>query len=237
MYATFTYVYEVPNLSEKLNFKPMKWVTDNWTLSGLTQVRGNTVTSYPTFTFANTNGTNNVTPNTTGTSGEGARVIVVGDVNLPSNQVSFKGGPTNTNIGVNGTPGNAIINNAAVIMPNPCSLTPQANPRLGIGQNLECFGNAGIGSLVTIPGTHVNDWDMTFAKRFPIKGEKRWLEFRAEMYNIFNHTQFIAANTGQSYDWSTYKTTGNLVPTNGSTGRYTNTVNPRLMSFALRFQF
>ena len=176
-------------------------------------------------------------PNYTGTSGEGARVLVIGDPNLPGDQVSFNGGPTNTNIGVNGTPGNALVNNAAFGTPLPCSLTPQNNARLGIGENLECFGNAGIGSLIAIPGTRVNDWDMTFRKRFPMKGEKRFLECRAEMYNIFNHTQFISASIGQTHDWSTYKGTGNLVPTNGSTGRYTNTVNPRLMSFALRFQF
>ena len=78
---------------------------------------------------------------------------------------------------------------------------------------------------------------MTFRKRFPLKNEKRTLEFRAEMYNIFNHTQFLGAATGQSYDWNNWKTNGVLVPTNGSTGRYTSTANPRLMSFALRFQF
>ena len=167
---------------------------------------------------------------------EGARVILVGNPNLPSDQVSFKGGPNNTNIGINGTPGNALINNSAFMIPFPCSLTPQTNPRFGVGQSMECFGNAGPGQLLTIPGTHVNNWDMTFRKRFPIKGERRFLEFRAEMYNIFNHTQFIAASIGQTYDWSAYKA-GNLVPTNGNTGRYTNTVNPRIMSFALRFQF
>ncbi|MEP6714401.1 MAG: carboxypeptidase-like regulatory domain-containing protein [Terriglobia bacterium] len=248
MYGTFTYVYQVPSLSQKLGFKPLKWVTDDWELSGVTQIRGDTKVGYPTFSststtnnntlsFANTNNTTLVLPNFTGTSGEGPRVNVVGDPNLPSNQVSFKGGPTNVNIGVNGTPGNALFNNAAFAAPPPCSLTPQSNPRLGIGENLACFGNAGIGSLLTIPGTRVNDWDMTFRKKFPIKGEKRFLEFRAEMYNIFNHTQFISAQTGQSYDWASYKATGALVPTNGSTGRYTNTVNPRLMSFALRFQF
>ena len=91
-----------------------------------------------------------MTPNYTGTSTEGARVLVIGDVNLPSNQVSFKGGPTNTNIGINGTPGNALVNNAAVTMPNRCSLTPQANPQTAIGENMSCFGNAGIGSLVTV---------------------------------------------------------------------------------------
>ena len=213
-------------------------MTDNWELSGVTQVRGNIKTTYPTFGFANTNSTNNAQPNPTGTSGETARVLVIGDVNLPSDQLSFLGGPTNKNIGINGTPGNAIINNAAVIAPMPCSVTPQSNPRLGIGQDLSCFGNAGAGQLVTIPGTHVNDWDMTFRKRFPLKNEKRFFEFRAEMYNIFNHTQFISiANNGQTYDWASYRNTGALVPTNGNTGRYNNTVAPRLMSFAVRFQF
>jgi hypothetical protein len=236
MYATFTYVYELPSLSERLGFRPMRWVTDNWELSGLTQIRGNIVTGIPTINFTGTNSTNAVLPNWTGTSTESDRMEVVGNWKLPGNQVSFVGGPTATNIGVNGTPGNALINNAAFMPPNPCSLTPQSNPRLGIGQNMACFGNAGIGSLITIPGTHVNDWDMTFRKRFPLKGERRFLEFRAEMYNIFNHTQFIAATIGQSYDWNNYKA-GQIVPTNGSTGRYTNAVNPRIMSFALRFQF
>ena len=173
----------------------------------------------------------------TGTSGEGYRLILVGDPNLPRDQVSFQGGPTNTNIGVNGTPGNALINNAAFMIPLPCSLTPQSNVRLGVGQSMECFGNAGAGSLLTIPGTRVNNWDMTFRKKFPLKGERRMLEFYVEMDNIFNHTQFIAATLGQSYDWLTYKNTGTLVPTNGSTGRYNNTVNPRVMTFSARFKF
>jgi len=237
MYASLTYVYLVPGLSEKLHFSPLKWVTDDWELSGMTQLRQNIRTGYPGFSFANTNSTDRVTPNTTGTSGEGSRVIVIGDVNLPKDQISFVGGPTNVNIGVNGTPGNALINNAAVIAPNPCSLTPQANPRTGIGQSMDCFGNAGTGSLVTIPGTIVNNWDMTFTKRFPLKSEGRVVIFRAEMYNVFNHTQFVGFSTGQSYDWTSYKNTGALVPTNGGTGRYTSTVNPRLMSFQLRLQF
>jgi hypothetical protein len=217
----------------------MKWVTDNWEMSGVTQIRGNIVQGYPGFSFSGTNSTNNVTPNSTGTSGEGARVIVIGDVNLPKDQISFKGGPNNVNIGINGTPGNAIINNAAVTAAPACSLapSPDGNPRKGIGQSMDCFGNAGTGSLVTIPGTHVNNWDMTFRKKFPLKGEGRTLEFRAEIYNIFNHTQFINANTGQTYDWPSYRNTGALVPTNGSTGRYTDTVQPRIMSFALRLQF
>jgi len=236
-FVALTYVYQVPNLGKMLNSKALGWVTDNWDFSGMTQLRTNIRQGVPTISFANTNSTNLVAPSTTGTTNEGARMNIVGDLKLPSDQVSFMGGLTNVNIGVNGTPGNAILNNSAVMIPNPCSLTPNANPRIGVGQNMSCFGNAGAGSLVTIPGTRLNNWDMTFTKRFPLKSEKRALEFRAEMYNIFNHTQFSSVSTGQSYDWNNWKTNGVLVPTNGSTGRYNNTVNPRLMSMALRFEF
>ncbi len=237
MYATFTYVYQAPDLGRKLNSRALGWVTDHWELSGMTQIRGNVRTGVPGIGFSNTNSTNLATPNTTGTSAEGARMMIVGDLNLPKDQVSFKGGLNNTNIGINGTPGNALLNNAAVMIPMPCSLTPNANPRIGIGQSMDCFGNAGAGSLVTIPGTGVNNWDMTFTKKFPLKSETRTLEFRAEMYNIFNHTQFSGFNTGQSYSWAPYKADGTLVPTNGNTGRYNSTVNPRLMSLALRLEF
>jgi hypothetical protein len=161
---------------------------------------------------------------------------IIGNPNLSKGQYGFVGGSTTTNIGVNGTPGNAIFNNSAFMLPNPCSLTAQSKPQLGVGENMSCFGNAGPGSLLAIPGTHLNDWDMSFIKRFPIKSEKRMLEFRCETYNIFNHTSFLGAATGQTWDMANYRN-GVLVPTNGSTGRYTSAANPRLMSMALKFTF
>ena len=47
-------------------------------------------------------------------------------------------------------------------------------------------------------------------KTFPLKGEKRVIVFRAEMYNIFNHTQFSGYNIGPSYGWNNRKN-GTLV--------------------------
>ena len=41
------YVYEAPNLGQKLNFKPLGWVTDHWTWSGITQIRGDSMTGVP----------------------------------------------------------------------------------------------------------------------------------------------------------------------------------------------
>jgi hypothetical protein len=107
---------------------------------------------------------------------------------------------------------------------------------MGIGESMECFGNAGSGSIITIPGTRTNNWDMTFAKNFPLKNEKRVLLFRAEMYNIFNHTQFRGWNVSPSYDWNNWKN-GVLVQTNSGLGRYTSSLNPRQMSMSLSLRF
>jgi hypothetical protein len=136
----------------------------------------------------------------------------------------------------NGSAGNQIINESFVQYPYPCSLTPAANPVYGVGESMECFGNAGAGSLVNLPGTRIFNWDMTFAKNFPLKSERRVLIFRAEMYNIFNTPQFTGGNITPSYDWNNWKN-GVLVQTSNTLGRYNGTVNPRQMSMSLRFQF
>jgi hypothetical protein len=77
---------------------------------------------------------------------------------------------------------------------------------------------------------------VTFSKGFPLKGERRQLQFRAEMYNIFNHTQFTAANIAPSYSWPLWQT-GVLQQTNANLGRYTAAANPRQMSMGLRLVF
>ena len=234
---SINYVYEVPNLGQKLNFKPLGWVTDHWSVSGLTQFRSDLMSAYPSVGFANTNSTNLVALNNTGTSAASATALVVGNPELSGGQASFVGGSTTTNIGVNGTPGNQIFNNASVLPVLPCSYgAPQANPRLGVGQNMECFGNEGPGSLFPVPGTRLDNWDVTFSKAFPLKSERRNLTFRLETYNLFNHPNFSAYNVGQTYDWANYKNFV-MIPQNGSTGRYTTALQPRLMSMTLRFVF
>ncbi len=235
---TFNYVYQTPKIAEKLGFKPLGWVTDDWQVSGLTQYRSNLMTGYPGVNWSNTNSTNNVRPNITGTSVEGNNLIVLGSPELVSSQVSFKAlnGPTSPML-ANGSAGNAIFNQLSTMEAFPCSYTAAANNRMGVGQNFECFGNAGPGSLFPVPHTHIDNWDMNFSKRFPIKGERRSLEFRAEIYNIFNHTQFTGYVNGQTYDWPTYRDTGVLVPQPGTDGRFNGAANPRIMSMTLRFTF
>jgi hypothetical protein len=253
-FATVNYVYEAPDLGQKLHFKPLGWITDHWTWSGLTQIRSNAMTGVPSITLSNTNSTSNPLENWTGSS-EGARVFVVGDYRLSGigqsaqhnglaaaavSQTSapLSSGYTTTQYAVNpnGSAGNQLINEAAFRQPYPCSATPASNPVYGIGKSMDCFGNAGAGSLINLPGTRIFNFDMTFTKDFPLKSERRVLKFRAEMYNVFNHPQFTGGNISPSYDWNNWKS-GVLVQTSNTLGRYTNTVNPRQMSMSLRLEF
>ena len=252
-YFTVNSVYEVPGLGEKLNFKPLGWVTDHWVLSGLYQWRSNQMTPIPTPTFANTNSTCSSVAtcypqwNWTGGS-ESFRAVVTGNYNLSSIGQSLainpaasttstsSGTPATPSYPLNGNPGNQIINTAAFSIPFPCSQQPAADPHYGVGENLSCLGNAGAGSLLNIPGTRVSNLDMTITKNFPLKHEGRNLQFRAEMYNVPNHTQFSAYNITPSYDWRNWLA-GRLVQTNASLNRMTGTLNPRQMEMALRLVF
>jgi len=43
----------------------------------------------------------------------------------------------------------------------------------------------------------MTNWDMAASKRFPLFSESRWIQFRAELFNAWNHTQFATdAQTG-----------------------------------------
>jgi hypothetical protein len=80
------------------------------------------------------------------------------------------------------------------------------------------FGNAAPGSIRG-PGSINND--MAFYKDFKIY-EHHTLEFRAEAFNIFNHTNFSGVSTGIG---------------GGGAGTITSALDPRVFEFALRYQF
>lgn len=80
------------------------------------------------------------------------------------------------------------------------------------------FGNAAVGSIMG-PGT-VN-FDMALYKDFHF-AERHTIEFRSEFFNIFNHTNF-----------------NGIDPTfgSGTYGQVTSAADPRIIEFALRYQF
>jgi hypothetical protein len=231
------YIYEAPNLGQHLGVKPLGWVTDHWTISGITQWRSDIRVGVPGISFSGTTTTN---PQMNWTGGyEGARMLVVGNPQLPSGQVSFAGSTPLVQApgaNANGTPGNQILNESVFVIPNPCSWTPGPTPQQGVGQSTSCYGNAGAGSLIPLPDTRTLNFDMTLSKAFPLKRERRQIVFRAEAYNLFNHTQFTGANITPTYSWPLWQT-GVLQQTNASLGRYTSAATPRQMSLSLRLQF
>lgn len=80
---------------------------------------------------------------------------------------------------------------------------------------------------VRAPGFH--NWDLTAAKAFPI-AERVRMQFRAEFYNAFNHTQFSAFDTAARFD-----ARGQQV--NARFGEMTAARAPRLIQLALRVTF
>ena len=82
------------------------------------------------------------------------------------------------------------------------------------------FGSLGRGALV---GPGRQNWDMTLMKKFGLGfREGATLEFRADAFNVFNHTEYSAVGTtfGQS-----------------TLGQVTNIYDPRVLQLGLTFSF
>lgn len=89
------------------------------------------------------------------------------------------------------------------------------------------FGNVGRN---TIQGPGNKDWDFSMFKTFSIE-EKAHLEFRAEFFNILNHTNLLFAKSGpQNGNGSTIRGTSQF-------GKLTAARDPRQIQFALKLSF
>src|SRR5205807_4740540 len=84
------------------------------------------------------------------------------------------------------------------------------------------FGNSGIG-ILDGPGSHVVN--LALMKKFPF-GEKRYVQFRWEAFNAFNHVNLI----GRS--WALNTTIGQ-----STTGQITAAGDARIMQLALKVVF
>jgi len=67
--AAINYVYEAPNLGQKLHSKLLGVVTDHWTWSGITQIHSDLMYGIPGYTMSNSNGTSDPLENWTGSTG------------------------------------------------------------------------------------------------------------------------------------------------------------------------
>jgi hypothetical protein len=99
--------------------------------------------------------------------------------------------------------------------------------------------NFGIGNAPKDPirGPGTNNWDISLFKNFNLAPEGRVrLQYRLEMYNAFNHTQFTGVDTTARFDLS--KQPGDpLYQVNGTLGQYTSAANSRRIVMGLKVNF
>ena len=117
-----------------------------------------------------------------------------------------------------GVGGGAQRANAVAPVIRPKTITQWFDPASFANPALGAFGNTGRG-IVRGPGG--NNWDLSFSKRTMLK-ENIQLQFRAEFFNIFNHTQWAGVGT----------TVGA-----GTFGQVVSARDPRITQLALRLLF
>lgn len=100
---------------------------------------------------------------------------------------------------------------------NPASF---ANPTVA-----GTFGTFVKGSLT---GPQYADWDTSIARKFPFS-ERVYVQFRAEYFNVLNHTNFGDPNS------TVNSTFGQVTSTSPQNGNYTN--DPRIAQFSLKLVF
>jgi hypothetical protein len=95
------------------------------------------------------------------------------------------------------------------------------------------FGNAGV-NILRNPG--INNWDIAITKKIPLGSEERWLQFRTELFNAWNHTQWSGMGTGTQFDNQVGSPTygQNLSPTFGVIN---GTRDPRFIQLSLKLFF
>jgi len=134
---------------------------------------------------------------------------------------------TATDITGSPTDGARIVVTGNPVLPKS-ERTFSRNFRTGVFQ-APSVGTYGNSAKTLIRGPGINNWDLAIFKNFPIREQVR-LQFRWELYNAFNHTQFSAVDTAARFDAQ-----GSQV--NTRLGEFTAARGPRIMQFALRMYF
>src|SRR5262245_53941265 len=204
------YVYRVPGLSKYWNNSFTRQALDGWEVSGITSF----VSGAPSgIGYALVNARD-----LTGASGGGvdSRSVLIANPVLPSDQ-------RNKTCAHNFPATNTAAQATAV----GCHLNANSvRPPTDAGD----FGRGNAAKdLFRLPG--VNNWDISLFKNFNLAREGRVrMQYRLEMYNAFNHTQFTAVDTTGRFDAN-----GNQV--NALFGSYTNAANARRIVMGLKLNF
>jgi hypothetical protein len=98
------------------------------------------------------------------------------------------------------------------------------NPSCVVNAQYGTYGNANMAAF-TLPG--INNWNLSFVKsiKVPFPAERGAIQFRADLFNAFNHTQW--ASPTQYY----------TSITSASNGVIGSTLPPRQTQWSLRYTF
>jgi hypothetical protein len=144
------------------------------------------------------------------------------------------GGPIGAVISGSLHPGVRKTSSGAVFYLDPSALSaaPHGPGTCQLNDPALCgLGNSSPREVYTGPG--LNNWNISLLKKFPLgSSESRYVQFRWETFNTFNHTQFSNPGTFTLFG-------GSGAPVNSSSfGQITGTsVPPRYMEFALKLYF
>lgn len=142
-------------------------------------------------------------------------------------------GVANTGTGVN--PVNRLGNIVAAGSPDIVAYVAQNPNAQYIVAGLGARTNAG---RMTIPTRPINNFDLAFKKGFAIREGIR-VEFAAQLFNAFNHPQFVPGYINNVQFRDTSNTRNNLIPNNAIFNRpdLAYDSNARNIQLVARFQF
>ena len=94
------------------------------------------------------------------------------------------------------------------------------------------------GGRMTLPLRGIRNFDMTLAKNFNVTEHKR-IQFRADFYNAFNHSQFTPGSINTVQPISRTDTRNYLIPSNANFNNPETAFgnNPRLIQLAVKYLF
>jgi len=101
-------------------------------------------------------------------------------------------------------------------------------------------GALATGGRNTLPTNPTNNFDMSFAKIFNVRGENQKIEFRGDFGNIFNHPQYVPGYINSvRYNDKYTDTRDYLIPGNARFQKWDQIFpsNARSVQLALRYTF
>jgi hypothetical protein len=230
---TVGYIYDVPSLSRHWNNGLVKTIFDNWQISG-------------TSSYATGRPKNNISATYT----SGTATITAGQTCPPG---SIQTSATVCTMITDFTGGT--VNARANMICDPTKGISGADATgLAYAINVGCFTNpTALGQIGNMPRNPVRipsifNNDLAFFKNIPL-GEKRQLQLRWEIYNIFNHANFDDIDGSLTFGLVQVNPTGAACTAAGNTctaivkmtrntfGTPTTARTPRVMQASIRLNF